>query len=637
MAKKESKLVLRDKEQKEGKKGYVLTADEAKQYAIIVDKVVRAREQRESPSDYFDGLNYSQVYLANKRAAHSYLQPKRNDDEVRINTGTTEKRIELVLNELLSLNLEGEVRAFDRDDNLFEDVGQVFTDITKRTEEIEMSRDKDITIFQELLTQPSVFVEELWIEEPKLNKKGGIRKRCDRRLLQGIQMYLGDINLPDTRWNDQPYLIKYSRMLYTEGEKLFKGLNPEKWESVKGGDYSTLGGLPNTLYRKGSITYEEVEAFYYMSYPDNELQIIVNGIPFLDPGHKYTDEYGDLGGYHITMVSLKPFGGDSAYGKPLTQSSKTLQALENENIRLLIRKFRQAIEPPMGTPAGKVFSRDIWNPGAMVQGVKKDDFNKLIDHQGVTQSEFAMFDLMEKKVNEFIGTSQTEPLQGKTSVTATELRLARNNAIKMLGNAVLAVMRLKSRLTMLRVRNVLINFTKPTGKRLNPISDKLEEVYARFSLEGQDVGDAQGTKIIQMMDRKLTGEEEMGIFKEEQKSRKTGKPFQFRTVNIPALQDLDLYFFVAVSANERESSDLDKAMMTEMINQGSAIVGLTGRPMNPDKIIQKFERVYKERDLFQKEAPSQQQAQVQGGPASKAIKPTIGGPTPEATKIADIV
>src|SRR3990167_4383203 len=164
------------------------------------------------------------------------------------------------------------------------------------------------------------------------------------------------------------------------------------------------------------------------------------------------------------MVGLKPYGYDFAYSKPLTQSAKTLQALDNETIRNLIRKFRQAIEPPLGVPRGKVYSRDIWNPGAMAQGVKASDFERLIDHSGVTRSEMAMFDLIEKKINEFVGTSQQEPLQNKTQVTATELNLAQKHALKMLGMSVLAAVRLKQRLTLLRARNAYINYNKPVSK-----------------------------------------------------------------------------------------------------------------------------------------------------------------------------
>src|SRR3990167_10135123 len=169
--------------------GYQMTAEEARQYSLICERIIQARNQREQPRDEFDSMSYEQAYLSNKRAAMSYLVPKKNDDEVRINTGTTEKKIELTLNELLSLNLEGEVRTFDKDDNLLQDVSEIFTDLVKRTEQIERSKDKDIFIYQELLTQPSVFVEELWIKEKVSNSsKKGFRERhrCDRRLIQGV-------------------------------------------------------------------------------------------------------------------------------------------------------------------------------------------------------------------------------------------------------------------------------------------------------------------------------------------------------------------------------------------------------------------------------------------------------------------
>src|SRR3990167_4869126 len=116
----------------ESKKSYSLSPQEAEQYNRILKRIIRARNQREQTRDEWDGMTYEQTYLSNKRAAMSYLTPKKNDDEVRVNTGTTEKKIELVANELLALNLEGEVRAFDKDDNLLKDVGEVFTDIVTR-------------------------------------------------------------------------------------------------------------------------------------------------------------------------------------------------------------------------------------------------------------------------------------------------------------------------------------------------------------------------------------------------------------------------------------------------------------------------------------------------------------------------
>ena len=86
-----------------------------------------------------------------------------------------------------------------------------------------------------------------------------------------------------------------------------------------------------------------------------------------------------------------------------------------------------------------------------------------------------------------------------------------------------------------------------------------------------------------------------------------------RTLNVPMLKDIDLYFYVVVTAKPRESSELDKAMMTEMLNQGTAISQITGRQMNPNKIIERFERIYRERGLFQKDIGQMEQELGMGG------------------------
>ncbi len=587
--------------------GYQFTPEEALQYAAITKRIISARNQRETPRDEFDGMSYEQTYLANKRAAMSYLQPKKNESEVRVNTATTEKRLELVVNEILALNLQGQLQVYDKDDNMMQDAGEVFSDLVTRSLQMEEADTKNRYIYHELFSQPSVYVEEVWSKMPGKSE----RYRAERRLLQGIQVYKGDINLPDYLWHEQPFLVKYARLGFSQAERQFKDLNPAKWDLVKPGAYQRIGALgaaANTnLYRKGTLENDEVEAFWYFSYPDDEVQVFVNGIPMLDVGHSYTEEFGDLGTYHIATVSNKVLGGDFSDGKSLVQSAKTLQALDNEIIRNMIRKFRQSIEPPIGTTKRRLFSRDVWEPGKVTHGISTKDFEKLIDHQGVTQSEFAMFDLVEKKVNEFMGTSQQEPLQGKSKVTATELNQAQQRAIKMLGGAVLAAMILESRLSMLRIKQLLLRHSKPVGRKLNPFQRRIQDVYARFTIGDADIGDSKGTRIVQLTDRALTREEQLAVFDFEEKERKAGRPTQFRTLNMKALADLDLYFFATAVAKPRESTELEKANLTEMLNQGVAISQITGRPLKANKIIDRFERAWRIRGVFEEDAVQMEQ------------------------------
>lgn len=615
--------IIEHKEELEIKKTIVLNIVEQEQYNLITNRIIDARTMREMVRDEFDGMNYETAYLTNKRAMMSYLAPKRNDDDVRINTGVTEKKIEFVLNEILGLNLQPEITAFDQDDNELDKLSQVFTDLVIRTEEMEHSEEKDIFIFMELLSQPSVFVEELWVDkevrDPKSRKKTRIQ-RAERRLLQGVQVYLGDINMPDYRYNDQPYIVKYSRMTFNEGRTLLGDL--DRWQYVSPGAYGNIFQVSPTLYRKGALLANEIEIFTYECYPDNECQMIVNGIPMYEVGHPLE---WDWAGYNTTMVTLKPLGGDFAYGKPLTASAKTLQALDNETIRNLVRKFRQAIEPPMGVKGNKVFSRDIWSPGAMAQGVDKEMFSKLIDHQGVSQSEIEMFNIIEKKIQEFLGTDAMSALTSGARMTATQIMATQKIAIKMLGLAVLGATRLKQRLTMLRLQNILQHYTKPQGKRVNPITKKVEDAYARFTIKDASLPNGQtGKRVIQFTDRPLNQDEQGVLYAREQKAAAAGKPIEHKAVDASLLRELDLYFYANVVPKQHDSNELRQAMLTEKLTQGQIITQITGRPMKADKVVSDFENAYRETDFFEKAAPAQPGMGMPGMPE----QPGQGQPGP---------
>lgn len=612
----------------EDKKTYAMTEEETEQYVRLCARVNHARSQRSMNRDEFDGMTYEQYYLTNQRANTSYLAPKINNDDVRINTGTTEKKVEYVLNQVLALNLTGEVLAYDKDDNLMEDVSTLFTDLVLRTEEIERAKDKDTAIILELLSQPCVFVEELWTEKQIRGTDGKLKtvRHCERQLLQGPQIYLGDLNLPDYRFNEQPFIIKYFRITYDEAETLFGDW--DRWEYVCKGSYNTLQPVPYQIYRKGSLLSEEVEGYIYMSAQDREYQILLQGVPMFSVGEDLPWEWD---GYNISMVGLKPFHNDFAYSKPLTAASKTLQALDNEMLRNFIRKMRQAIEPPSGVPSGKVYSRDIWSPGAMTQGITKDSISKLIDHQGVTASEFQMMELIDKKINEFLGTDALGALMGGSRLTATQIQATQKIALQMIGLAVIAATRLEAELTMLRTKNILSHYTEPTGKEVDPITDKLRDSYARFTIQDTDIGNNQnGSKVIQFASKGLNQDELGKLFAHQNKMAKAGKPVKYQIVDANALSDLDLYFHTTATPQPADAKELEKSMYQEELTQAEMVTQLTGRPLNADKVTEKFERIWNSRDLFEKQAPMQGASPMMPGQpgqqAGGAVIPTQPAP-----------
>lgn len=587
---------------------YNMSADEMKAYAFYKLRLTKAKQERDKNREEFDDMTYEDDYLMNKRAVNTYLRPKVNDAEVRVNTPTTEKKVEIVWNELLNMNLQPEILAFDDEDNEINDVGVHFADIIKRTNEIEHDEDKYVDGILELISQRSVFVEELWLDHTIYDNRNGKKKktrtqRCDKRFLSGLQIFLGDVNIPAWRFNDQPFIVKYERMSYWEANKIYGGW--DKFKHVRPGMFTDGSTGDSYLYRMGSLRSEEVELIHYMSYQDDEYQLIINGIMMLDPGTSYKEIFGDLDGYHIKMVVLKPMALDFAYGKSLVSSAKTLQALDNETLRNLIRKFRQGIEPPMGTRSGKVFSRDIWNPGSITQGLSDKDFFKLdTSNAGVTNSEMAIFKMISDMTTEFVGQSKVQGTPGKRT-TATEVLQAQKEAVKLLGMSVLAVMRLKRESTFLRIYNILNNFSEPIKKRKNDQTGKIEDVYQKFTVnDAQIEGEKTGKKMIQFLDRDLTDDELAQVYQYEEEESKKSSPVRFVGVNIKKLINFKLNWFVTVINKERDSSELAKAMFQDKIAQAGQIAQMTMRQLNGDKVIESWERVWGVKDFFQKPAPA---------------------------------
>lgn len=588
-------------------KAEVMDAEELRSYNFYIDRFEKAKQQREQIHRYFDDMTFIDDYFSNENAKNTYLRAKLNDSEVRVNTGVTEKKIETIINELLSLNLQHEVRAFDKDDNMMQELGDDMADVVTRTNKIEEDEDLFQEAVIELVTQRAVFVEET-VDIRKTRNGKHKQKILKKRLLPGTQVFLGNISIPAYRFHEQPYIFTYERMHWRTAQQIW-GDHP-KWQQI-------LQGLSNNLdtrtgayaWRFANLEHDEVEILTYTSLPDNERQVFINGTMMHKPGTEETKIPWGYPAYNMVMVNLKSVSNNFAYGKPLTASAKTLQGLNDEMTRMMIRKWQQAIEPPLGTTTGKTFSRDVWDPGAVSQGLTEKDFSRLIDHQGVTNSEFAMMDFIEKKTQEFIGSSDIQQgMSGKERSTATEVLQLQRNATKQLGIAVLAVARLKRELTKLRIYTVLEELLKPTGKKVDPLTKGVTEAFTGMTVENTKLDNSRtGTKRIQFSNRDLTPEEEQEVFQREEELAKIGINFRFKNINVKTLKNMFLNWYVVVTAQEKDGSAIDKIMFQDQLAQGVAIQQITGQPMDPKTLIDTFERKWKAKDFFQKQAPTQLQ------------------------------
>lgn len=586
-----------------------LTEDQANAIWFYQDRARKAYEQREQRWEYFDNLTFYEDYIANRQAANTYLRPKKNDDEVRINTGTTEKKIEVVYNELLSLNLQPRCKAYDQDDNLMVDLSENWTDVVLRSNEIEKDDDIYQSAVLELLTQRAVFIEDVWEVKSTRDKRGDenkvkqrSRKQAKKYIRSGLKVFLGDIRLPWYRFNDQPYFILYDKINWKQAEAEFKYLedgvteNPMwKYVAKSSPQFSQL----NLQY--GYCEDDEVEVLTYRSYPDDESMRLVNGIPMDKVGTKLPWEYE---GYNMRQFGLKTMGLDFTYCKPLTASAKTLQSLDNESIRLVVRKWRQTLEPAMGSKK-KITSKDIWSPATVVSGLEKDDLFLLNPGSKLEAGDFNILKFIESKTEEFIGAGNLQ--QGLTQggkQTATEIKEQQRQFITQLGLAVLACMAMKRDMSELRTYTLLENATKPIDKVVDNLSGKVVDAYMKFTKEETDLGDGRfGMKRIAFMDRDLSPEEEQGLKAEEDRLATLGRDTRFFTINVKKLLEMPINWYWTVSQSMKDSEQLDKVMFEDSLKQAAAISQIAGRPLSGDAIIKDFEQTWKKKDYFQKEAP----------------------------------
>jgi len=579
----------------------VYSPEQIQAYAFYLKRLDKAKENRNKATKYFDGLDYVSDYITNENVKNTYLKPKMNDSEVRVNTGLVEKKIEAILNELLTMNLQPEVRVFDRDDLELEELGQDFTDIITRTNQIEKDDDFWIEATLELLTQRAVFIREKFVTKTLKNKTSKITQ-AQKELVSGLKVFLGDVSIPAYRFNEQPYITTVDIISYDRAKTLYGHLPNFQYvvpSNTKRNEY--LGGALN--WRMSELADGEVEVVTYESLPDDEYNVVLNGVMMYEPGTPMPQKYCDK--YSLQMFVLKSMSPDFAYGRPLTASAKSLAALSSETLRLLIRKFQQAIEPPMAVAKGKVYSRDIWDPGAQTQGLRAKDFEILTKHDGVTQGEFAMIRLIDEKTEEFIGASNiAQGLQGSREMSATEVLTMQKQFVKQLGLAVYAISRMKRDMSELRIYNILENYTKPTRKKYDPLSQKIQHIYRSFTIDnGMFENGMMGKKIISFTNEDLIPEQQEELYNEEEKMAKRGQPTRYKFINVTKLKEIPQFWYVIIQAQDREGTALDKVLFQDQLNQGAVISKLTGQPMNPDTLTRTFERKWQARNFFQKQAP----------------------------------
>jgi len=586
----------------------VFVPTEAVRNAVLLHRrrFEKAKQARNQRSKFLDGMTFTQDYNSNVQAANSYLRPKINDDEVRVVGGATEKRIESVANELESMNIQHEVEAYDQNDLEVAELGRAIGDTVTRTNQQEKDEDTWTEAIWELCTQRAVFLEEI-LDEVKFGNK--IVKQCRKRLRTSQEVFLGELTLPAHRIQDQPYIVLYDQMSYWRAKELYG--HYDNFQYVRPGpntDNDVFG--TDITFRLGILDEESVEVIKYLCVPDNESQIYVGAVPMLPIGEKMPFQY-PRPHYNLAMAIPKRMSAHYSYGRPLTAAMKYLQALGDEMVRNVIRKFRQAIEPPKAVQASNhIYSREMYNAGKITYGVNADLLKPLTDHNGVTDGEMRVLDMVKMMQDELSARGNTSigiPPEAVQSATATIEQ--QKQAIKMLGQAVIALTRLRRDVTELRIYSIIENLMTPTGLEKDPISGNLRAVYRRFTLKGQALEDGKmGDRIVQFSDKNLSDEEQEQLMDWEDLQDKKGTPTRVSHLNVKAIKNAPIAWYIRAVSKPQESDQLNRLMFNEKLDQATKVSQVAGQPLNGERVAAEFQQTWGLKDWYIK--PSEQTSEM---------------------------
>lgn len=489
---------------------------------FLLQRMLDARNNREAPQIFYNGLTYTENYRGNMLAGNSYTAPRQNAEDTQVVTGTTREKVLAIVSAILNLNFETAFRAFDQDDIEDQALGEAMTDIVERANYMELWDEKKIYAYMEMSVQGDVYVEENFVEEMVADKPrmslGDITEDsykvdystketissfsgCRRDIIPGTQIYKGSLTIRDL--NDQPFIFtrevksyEYAKSLYSHIPR-FKYV-PRQMRPVASNQEDDALGIN---WRLEPINDETCEIIKYTDRFNKEYQIIINGVMMLPLYYGLPWGYD---GYNVVQGRLEPISPFFSESKSVPAKTKLDQEILDEMYRLAVLKTQKSFMPPIANYTQNILSRSMFLPGKVTNNLVKGDVEVLggdPDHYSMNPSEFQMIEMVKK----FIDEKSVDPvLQGQNpggDPTATQINTVTQQAKQRLGVIIFGFIQFHMNLDTLRLYTVLDNYTKETGTKANELKTGIENKYRTITLNKDLGAKGMGVKKITFTDQ----------------------------------------------------------------------------------------------------------------------------------------
>ena len=614
------KSVLLEKPEQVSQPKY--SEEEITYLGVIRTRMENARDLRDMEHDEFDGMSYITHYDLNEQVANTFIAPKRNKEDTNFQSGTVRQKLFAVLSSLVNLNLTGDISAFDKEGLEVQSVGDAMEDVVLKTNELDVDEEKKYIRQYELLKHGTVFVEELWDEKNKVEKKmkdkfdGKLKAKWNtkikkafarptRNIIPGVNVYLGDITKYDI--SEQPFILTVDTKPYEEAKRMFSKW--DRWEFVpkklSNFEPNENQGRFNPNWRLLEVESDQVEIVRYQDKWNNEFALILNGVLMTPIGLPLPWGYED---YNIAQQNLEPIHAKFAYGKSLVSRTRNKVALLDEIMRLAVLKTQKSFMPPYINVSGRVLSNRVFMPGKVTYGIQPGSLVPISEKEveGVTNAELAMIKEIQENINSETVSPTFQGQQAEGNPTATEIIELQRQAKLALGLTVFAMSMLEWKLEWLRLQNILVHWFE------DDVMNEARNILV--SIPRMIEGEGMGRRIL--VPSKTIPSSETIMKAEDALTEEQGQPVRLIFLDPEQVKSSKLTWQIVVKPKERHTSELGKLLFRAELADAQVF----GPLLNLDYLAEKFSSVWEEnpKKMFKSMAQVQQEAAQQAAPTQVA-------------------
>lgn len=594
----------------------------------LMSLLTKMQQDREQKRPQFDDMSYDQYDDRAIKADISYIPPAKNKGDTRIVTGMTREKDSTLLSTTLSYDFEPNFTAYDPNDRIISEIGENCEDLVFKSRQMEDYNSKRPLLYRGIISRGTYYAMELYVERwgyekelPKNYLKGQVSgidwaerlskvyEGCEVQALDPKKVYLGSMNIFFLQ--DQDAVAIVERVSYAAAYETFNTW--ERWENVPK-QFTSSGATANgaatsvwsPFWSMTDIQEGEVEKVTIMKKKTNELQILLNGVmmlPVVLLGFNAKKE-PIVSGFPLTCISpsgdypmakgdYEPVDG-FAISKGQPAKMRVDQEVQDEFLKLMILKTKQSFQPTWANNSGRVLSRANFMPAVINDDIKKGSVYPMFESQGVTAGEFSFYQLIKNMMEDKSVTAQYDG-QDTKDMTATQVLENKKQQLMKLGLALDGIVRFEKDLAMLRLRNILVHWTKSQDTQIDAIRGSVKDIFRTVTVEKSKYGRRQRSrKIIKFT--KDTGSIQKTDPRgydihsaEEKEKRKSGIETSYVFIDPTALRNLKATWYCTVVPSDKKDDTLAKMIFIENIRQAIEIFG--PQSINVERLKQRYSAV----------------------------------------------